>query len=468
MRKNIPKPSRQSSPPSSKPPGRSAACWSTSRERRSPAPRSNLGSKPKNARAIRSSWAPAQIKTDADGKWRFDSVPNSLSEVRVEISHKDFKPIRRALTRSEFGIEKGQGPATTIALDRGLTVTGRVTDESGQPIAGAVVRTKFLNDIRKATTGDDGTYRLVGCEPSVVRVVASAKGRAVEMKEVRVDPDMDPVDFELRPGGKLRVRVLDAQGDPAPKARIFFQRWRGRFQYFEFDDVNQYANQDGVWEWNEAPLDEIQVDVCPIGGMQMLLQPLTPRDEEYVFRTSPVLVVTGKVTDAETGKPVKSFRAVPGMVALDGHISWARHDGYQTTDGRYELHRNRGEPAHLVKIEADGYEVATSREIKSDEGDVDHRFRVEKRKGCRRPGHDTPGQACRRRTKWPWVSRARRSISLVATSTTAAPTPRGKTLTKPADSAFPHKTPPARSSSRIPTGYAYLTTADAPIPPAIR
>ncbi len=76
------------------------------------------------------------LKTDAAGKWRFDSVPASKREVSVEISHPSFKPHRPKLTRSEFGIERGKEPGARIELDRGLTVTGIVTDDEGKPIAG--------------------------------------------------------------------------------------------------------------------------------------------------------------------------------------------------------------------------------------------------------------------------------------------------------------------------------------------
>jgi hypothetical protein len=31
-------------------------------------------------------------------------------------------------------------------------MTGRVTDDSGKPIVGALIRTKFINDIREART----------------------------------------------------------------------------------------------------------------------------------------------------------------------------------------------------------------------------------------------------------------------------------------------------------------------------
>ena len=66
-----------------------------------------------------------------------------------------------------------------------------------------------------------GDYRLIGCEPKMARIVVSAKGRATDMKQVRVAPEMGPVSFEMKPGGKVRVRVLDEKGDPAPRIAYF-------------------------------------------------------------------------------------------------------------------------------------------------------------------------------------------------------------------------------------------------------
>src|SRR5205823_2559787 len=125
--------------------------------------------------------------------------------------------------------ERGQEPVGKVVLNRGLTVIGKVTDEAGKPIAGALIRTKFLNDIREAKTGADGAYRLAGCEPRATKIVVSAQGRATDMKELNIASEMGPVDFQMKPGGTVRIRVLDEQGNPVPKARIFFQRWRGRF-----------------------------------------------------------------------------------------------------------------------------------------------------------------------------------------------------------------------------------------------
>ena len=319
-------------------------------------------------------------KTDAGGKWHFDSVPVSMSEVFVEINHPGFRPIRRPLTRAEFGIERGREPVAKVVLDRGLTVTGRVTDEAGKPIAGARVRTKFLNDIREATTGSDGVYRLAGCEPRTARIVVSAKGRATDMKELSIDSEMGPVDFKLKPGGTVRIRVLDQKGNPVPKARIFFQRWRGHFAYFEFNHVNQYADQNGIWVWNEAPLDEFKADICPPDGMELAEQPLIARAEEYVFRVPDPLVVSGKVIDAATKKPIKAFRVVPGVRSSETHMNWVPSESFSASEGQFQIRETHGYFAYLFRIEADGYQPAVSRDIKSTEGKVTIDFELKKGK----------------------------------------------------------------------------------------
>jgi len=328
----------------------------------------------------------ARTMTDAEGRWRYDSVPESMNEVFAEISHSSYEPLRRPLTRVEFGVRPGQQPAAQIRLERGTTVVGKITDDAGKPIAGALVRTQFLNDIRKAETDDNGEYRLVGCEPKIAKLVATAKGKAMDMKEVRITPDLGPVDFTLKPGGTIRVRVLKTDGQPAANTRIFFQQWRGDRVYFAFDNVNQYADANGVWQWNEAPLEEIKADICPPGEMQIPEQTLVAREEEYVFRAIPALVISGSVVDAETKEPVPSFRVVRGIRgyvepnARSGrtHVSWVRPESYVATGGRYEVRPDRAEMAHLIRIEADGYRTAVSRDIQSGEGAVQVDFALEK------------------------------------------------------------------------------------------
>ena len=316
------------------------------------------------------------VKTDKQGVWRYDCVPADMQSVHVSIDYPNFQPVREDLPRVTFEIALDEQPKAQIVISRGLTISGRVTDEAGEPIAGALVRTKFLNEIRQATTDDSGHYTLQGCEPRLTRVVVSASGKATDMQEVRVDEDMQQVDFEMKPGGTVRIRVVDEQGEGIPKARIFFQRWRGRFQYFEFDHVSQYTDDNGVWEWKEAPLDSFAADICRPGGMQLSKQPIIAREEEYVFHPPPALVVSGGVLDAKTGDPIDKFRVIPGLRS-GGRTNWIPGESFDATGGKYRVRMTHGYPAHLVRIEAQGYRVAISRDIKTDEGEVHLDFELQ-------------------------------------------------------------------------------------------
>lgn len=324
----------------------------------------------------------ASVKTDADGKWRYDLVPvlTEKDYVHISIDHPNHQPQRLPLPRSEFEVRGDASPSRTIVLKAGVKITGKVIDNSGNPIEGATVRTKFVNEVREAKTDAAGTYAIGGGEPRLTRIVAFAKGHAMELQEVLVDPRMKPVDFTLKPGGHVRIRVVDENGKGLAKARIFFQRWRGHIDYSEFRHVNQYADENGVWEWNEAPLDEFQADICHPDGMQLSSRPILASAEEYVFSPPPLLVVSGSVIDAKTRMPIPSFRVVSGLRDAPGLNSgeyWNRREAEQFTSGKYRVTNSREALAHMWRIEAEGYKNAVTRDIKMDEGSITIDFELQ-------------------------------------------------------------------------------------------
>ena len=132
--------------------------------------------------------------------------------------------------------------------------------------------------------------------------------------------------------------------------------------------------------WNEAPLDEFKADICPPDGMELAGQPLIARAEEYVFRVPDPLVVSGKVIDAVTRKPIKAFRVVPGVRSSETHMNWVESESFSATDGQFQLRETHGYFAYLVRVEADGYQAAVSRDIKSTEGKVTIDFELKKGK----------------------------------------------------------------------------------------
>jgi hypothetical protein len=187
---------------------------------------------------------------------------------------------------------------------------------------------------------------------------------------------MPPVDFQMKPGNVLRVRVLDADGKPVSRARVFFQAWRGQVDYFEFDHVQATTDANGRWVWTEAPADQVEADISPPNGMSMPRRVMIARDEEYVFTIAGPLVIAGKVVDAETSEPVAKFQAIPGTQFSEPY--WFRDDAIDGRVGTYRVIPTRGYETYLVRIEAPGYLPAVSRAIRSDEGEIAIDFALKK------------------------------------------------------------------------------------------
>src|SRR5580658_39408 len=85
-------------------------------------------------------------------------------------------------------------------------ITGKITDATGKPVAGAVVRAWHYDRfhkpeiVREAVSGVDGVYRVRSLEPRMAVVTATAKGHAIDLQDVLVHGGMSPVDFRLKPG----------------------------------------------------------------------------------------------------------------------------------------------------------------------------------------------------------------------------------------------------------------------------
>lgn len=326
----------------------------------------------------------AEFTTNPEGKWSFHYVPASMQSLRVEIKHPDYMPTRTSLALNVYGLKPGQDGAQPIVVKEGLEVVGRVTDSDGKPIEGALIRTKFSNDEREVKTGIDGVYFIRGCAPVMSKLVVSAKGMAVDMAEVQIGPEMAPVDFVMKPGNHVRIRVIDEAGKPIPKTRIFFQGWRAsRYSYFELDHVHQYTDENGVWEWNEAPEDTFKVDICRPKGMTLAGESIIAREQEYLFEPPPLLVISGTVVDEATGNPIDKFRVIPGVRSSASHMNWVRSgsDGtFEAKDGKFRFTRNYGYMAHLVRIEAPGFLPYESGDIKSDA--IEAKLEIKLKKGA--------------------------------------------------------------------------------------
>jgi uncharacterized GH25 family protein len=313
------------------------------------------------------------------GVWKYEGLPRSMDGIVADINQPSFPAFRTRLNRRQFEIEPGHEPSAKITLSAGLTVNGKVTDANGKPIAHALVRTRFqMEKLRNAWTGADGVYQLEGCASGLNRIVAWAKHHAPALQEIDLAERTRPVDFQLKPGNTVRMRVLDNQGRPIAKARIIVERGPSSLPYMALDQAPHETDNDGIWEWNEAPPDELEVNIAPPDGM-MVKRPIMARKEEYVFRLPSALVISGNVFDAETRQPIKKFRLMSRVGQRGEELGWSNKK-FVTNDGRFQILEKIEEPGYLKRVVADGYHSAAMREIKSDEGSVTVEFGLVKGK----------------------------------------------------------------------------------------
>ena len=108
------------------------------------------------------------------------------------------------------------------------SISGRVTDEASNPIAGASVNAYLLGNslFANGLTDSDGSYTINGLEPGNYRVVAAAAGFAFEVYDDTIDfaqatpvavtsgADTPGIDFALSAGGGISGLVTDESGSP--------------------------------------------------------------------------------------------------------------------------------------------------------------------------------------------------------------------------------------------------------------
>ena len=161
--------------------------------------------------------------TDGEGRFRLTGLAPGL--YRALASHRDFadgasEPREIALGSAHDDVE--------VVLRGGVVLQGVVADETGAPVAGAVIEARAARggpDPRTALSGPDGRYRL-GPLGTDVTVLASAPGRGSAVRDVAVErlageAPLREENFTLvRADAAISGRVSDAGGTAARGATV--------------------------------------------------------------------------------------------------------------------------------------------------------------------------------------------------------------------------------------------------------
>jgi uncharacterized GH25 family protein/thiol-disulfide isomerase/thioredoxin len=341
-----------------------------------------------------STWGEYDPKTDAEGRWKIDGVPNHPNaQLWVTVRHADFIPEERGRMIKVFGeTDKSlrDGNATT-SLKKGVVLRGQVTDPDGKPIKDAVV--VLGNDpywghaTSTFATDAEGRYRLPALAPGQTSVTVIAPGLAPQLRKVDAKPDTSPQDFRLMTGKAVRLVIRDGAGKPLPKAWVTLLEWNGSKSIYSMHNPNHpkvpgtgipdKADDAGVWEWKSAPDEPVKVSVS-VKGYAVQELDVVGGAAERVVTLKLDRPVTGAVVDAVTGKPIPAFRAVQVDVFGKDFLVAERERSSACTNGRLVFDSDRTDVPLRIRVEAPGYRSQMGPEFRRGEGkDLVQNFRLD-------------------------------------------------------------------------------------------
>lgn len=315
--------------------------------------------------------------TDADGRWRVDSVPDDRSEVRFRFNHPEYVFDQDFTDSAGTWTELLALNGKTI-LRRGATVAGKITDSAGTPISGARIAfgRRFAKDREVVLSNENGEYQVTRCGEGTFPVAVTADGFAPDLKYVTIQQKSVRTDFQLNPSKKMRFKVVDKHGQPIVGARILPQVWRGQ-DGPEIGAGN--ADQEGIWEWNQAPEDEVQFSIAKEDYFSVVTK-LTAGKSEYEITLLPAVKVIGTVIDKETREPIKEFNYVHGVwwEPSDDRFVLQSPQVQVGIGGKFRFQMGSACEKFYLQVEAEGYKPSVSREIFPGEESINLTFEMEK------------------------------------------------------------------------------------------
>ena len=186
------------------------------------------------------------LTLDEHGHFELETGETGAPQLLV-VERAGFAPLIAPIPPLEPGVRHDLGD---LAFSKGRTVTGVVRGENGDPIAGATILVAEKWSDASQVTRPDGTYRFEHIPDRATQIRVNAQGYPVHINVLPAGVSDTTFDFALDKGGLLELRVVDAEGRPAPEAGVVFAP-DGDHPYdvdFDKDGRDRPTNAEGALE----------------------------------------------------------------------------------------------------------------------------------------------------------------------------------------------------------------------------
>jgi len=276
-------------------------------------------------------------RTDVAGRFQL-SLPQSLGQVTLVAQRTGLLSTE---AQTQLRVEQRELPP--LRLLTGLTLSGRVTDEAGRPLAAVNIsgscwpqQDSTVGPLHRfsARTGRDGSFVQTGLERGSYRLRAELAGYGSwrdQFVSIEEAAKTRRLQITLRPAAYLSGVVTDPGGRPLSGARLSEAG----------EDPRIVTITDGAGRFRLGPFpaeSEAYVAVSLRGYATLQQSFKTPQnDVQLVLARTGVL--RGRVVDAANGTPLEEFQIgfQSRRVAPDSAVEYPAPRPVTTPDGRFEL-----------------------------------------------------------------------------------------------------------------------------------
>ncbi len=303
----------------------------------------------------------ATVKTNAEGKAVF---PELAAGTWTVVARKDGHA-RRGRASQRLRAKEDRSPMV-LYLGSGYSLKGTVTNQDGDPVAGALVMAGKQNDawnpqtapLRiRAIADDRGAYELASLGSGDLVLWAGPPDSAPGQVAILRVPDVDHFDVVLRAGGTLKGKVTDHEsGEPIEGASVMASSWGPSGQRW----ANAVTDKEGAYVITTLPEGTVNQIMASKEGMVRHQDPDTPQWQQTPIRRGEVVEKDLELTKGGSGSGVVTGPDGPiagaKVVAMGGtpQTGWDQKSATTDAAGKFSF------PAlqtgkHLIQVTKPGY-----------------------------------------------------------------------------------------------------------------
>jgi uncharacterized GH25 family protein len=285
------------------------------------------------------------VRTDQDGRWSSATVPADFEGFSFQISHPENRTTTylqgntagsaRTITREELLAGRAN-----LELAPATRIEGLVTDSSSRkPIASAELHlvNAARNEITRTTKSDaNGQFSFIVPDAGELGLMIQAAGYRTKFQPLPAQDELVSLTLGINKASPLNGRVIDQSQQPVAGARVRLDTWNGT----RLLDWQTMTDEQGRFSWDNPADGTLMLRISATNHTSTRMSFSNP-GSSTVIRLRRLSQIVGRVTDADTGKPIDDFTITRGRnYNYDEPMRWDRYDSARGRRGHYVLRLN--------------------------------------------------------------------------------------------------------------------------------